>query len=85
MVPNWKKPSSREYISDILERPLTDEDLEMIKYFEELERKERAINEFVKHLERRYNESRPGEMKMTYYSMLKELKMFLRNKNERRR
>jgi hypothetical protein len=85
MVPNWKKPSSREYISDILERPLTDEDLEMIKYFEDLERKERAINEFVKHLERRYKESRPGEGKMTYYTIIKELKVFLGDKHERRR
>lgn len=77
MVPNWKRPSARNYITDILDRPMTDEDLEMINYFEELERKERAIEEFKKHLERAYTTSSPGEAKMAYYTLLKDLRKFV--------
>lgn len=37
MVPNYKRPPYREYIIDVLERPLDDQDLDMINYVEGLE------------------------------------------------
>ena len=77
MVPNWKRPTAREYITNILERPMTDEDLEMIKYFEELERKGRVITNFLFYLEKSAKELKPGEARLTYFTMLKDLKRFL--------
>nr|DAJ91898.1 MAG TPA: hypothetical protein [Caudoviricetes sp.] len=35
MIPNYKRPQINDYIFDILERPMTDEDLEMINYLQE--------------------------------------------------
>lgn len=77
MVPNWKRPKTRDYITDILDAPPTDEDFEMINYFEELERKEKAINEFLKYLERCFRECPAGDARMTYYRVIKDLKTFL--------
>ena len=37
MIPNYKRPPYREYIIDVLERPLDDQDLDMINYVEGLE------------------------------------------------
>ena len=37
MIPNYKRPKYRDYISDVLERPLDDQDLDMITHIEELE------------------------------------------------
>lgn len=39
MVPNYKRPKYRDYIYDVLERPLDDQDLDMITHIEELENK----------------------------------------------
>lgn len=85
MLSEHGQPGAMGYILKLNGGLLSEEDKLMIKYIEELERKERAINQFVKHLERRYNDCAPGEARMTYYSIIKELKVFLKNKNERRR
>lgn len=37
MIPNYKRPKYRDYISDVLERPLDDQDLDMISHIDELE------------------------------------------------
>lgn len=37
MIPNYKRPKYSDYISDVLERPLDDQDLDMITHIEELE------------------------------------------------
>lgn len=37
MIPNYKRPKYREYIVDVLERPLDDQDLDMIVHIENLE------------------------------------------------
>lgn len=37
MIPNYKRPKYREYITDVLERPLDDQDLDMISHIDELE------------------------------------------------
>ena len=44
MVPNYKRPKYRDYIYDVLERPLDDRDLDMIVHIEELENKEIILN-----------------------------------------
>ena len=77
MVPKGKRPTAREYITKILERPMGYEDLEMIEYFEELERKERVITNFLFYLEKNAKELKPGEARLTYFTMLKDLKRFL--------
>lgn len=43
MVPNWKRPTLREYLTKELDRPWTDEDYEMCKYDE-------ARENLMKHL-----------------------------------
>lgn len=53
-------------------------DKEDRKYVEKLEQRLRAVEQFQKMLERRATELKSGEMKMTYYSVAKELKKFLK-------
>lgn len=38
MIPNWKRPTLREYLYEELERPLNDQDQEMILYDEAREK-----------------------------------------------
>lgn len=43
MIPNYKRPQINDYIFDILERPMTDEDLEMINYLREIEKENKEL------------------------------------------
>lgn len=43
MIPNYKRPQINDYIFDILERPMTDEDLEMINYLREIEKENQEL------------------------------------------
>lgn len=43
MIPNYKRPQINDYIFDILERPMTDEDLEMINYLREIEKENQKL------------------------------------------
>lgn len=45
MIPNYKRPKYREYITDVLERPLDDQDLDMISYIEGLEKENKQIKD----------------------------------------
>ena len=55
MIPNYKRPQINDYIFDILERPMTDEDLEMINYLQEYQQEMSKVaiqqKEFIKYLE----------------------------------
>jgi hypothetical protein len=67
-----------EYIMKLVKRPLSNEAIEMITYFEELERKERAIKEFGKYLQRLSDNSPKGEERMIYFKLYKDLKKFIK-------
>lgn len=43
MIPNYKRPQINDYIFDILERPMTDEDLEIINYLREIEKENQEL------------------------------------------
>ncbi len=43
MIPNYKRPTFREYLYNRLEEPLTDEDLDMIEYIEGLEKEKKMV------------------------------------------
>ena len=43
MIPNYKRPQINEYIFDILERPMTYEDLEMINYLQQIEKENQEL------------------------------------------
>ena len=49
-----------------------------IKYVEALERKSKAIDTYQKWLESLSTTTPKGEVKLAYYSMVRELKRFLR-------
>lgn len=55
MIPNYKRPQINDYIFDILERPMTDENLEMINYLQEYQQEMSKVaiqqKEFIKYLE----------------------------------
>ena len=44
MIPNYKRPRICKYLIDILERPMTDEDLDMLNYLENLEQENQLLN-----------------------------------------
>lgn len=48
MIPNYKRPQINDYIFDILERPMTDEDLEMINYLREIEKENQELKKQLK-------------------------------------
>lgn len=68
MIPNYKRPQINEYIFDILERPMTDEDLEMINYLQEIEKENKELKKQLEYL-------RSGE----YYNQLRFERDMLQN------
>ena len=50
MIPNYKRPRISEYLIDILEGPMTDEDLDMLNYLENLEQENKQLKEEKKKL-----------------------------------
>lgn len=77
MLSEQGRPSVRAYILKLKGGFLSEEDDLMINYMENLERKERAVKEFIKYIERRISNTAPGEAKMIYYGIVKDLKKFL--------
>jgi septal ring factor EnvC (AmiA/AmiB activator) len=53
MIPNYKRPQINDYIFDILERPMTDEDLEMINYLREIEKENKELKKQLEETDRK--------------------------------
>lgn len=53
MIPNYKRPMICEYLWDILERPMTDEDLDMLNYLEGLEQEVKELKAYLQSEEKR--------------------------------
>lgn len=45
MIPNYKRPTFKEYLLEVLDRPLDDQDLDMIEYCEQLEKENAELKE----------------------------------------
>lgn len=50
MIPNYKRPRICKYLLDILERLMTDEDLDMLNYLENLEQENKKLKDNWKKL-----------------------------------
>lgn len=49
MVPNYKRPSVREYLHDVWETGPTDQDIDMLLYLEECERRSKILDKVLDH------------------------------------
>ena len=49
MIPNYKRPSVREYLHDTWETSPTDQDIDMLLYLEECERRSKILDKVLDH------------------------------------
>lgn len=49
MIPNYKRPSVREYLHDVWETGPTDQDIDMLLYLEECEKRSKILDEVLDH------------------------------------
>lgn len=62
MIPNYKRPRICKYLIDILERPMTDEDLDMLNYLENLEQENKKLKEEKEELKKWLEEAKTVPM-----------------------